>query len=700
MSRHVSRRSLLRGSAVGVAAGFAGCGQFVDPPDERNRPSIYSGQVTDLEGEPVGDATVSTLVSGADPLATTTTNSSGEFELSAAANPLWIRVTHPDYVTETRAVGAGEGIHLPLTPDDDAVSIVFGGDVMFGRRFYQPSPDSLEPRARIHPGSRRADHRAICQYVEPLFASADIGSVNLETPLTTSTWRHPTKEFTFTSHPVAASVLADAGIDYTALGNNHSFDALTPGLEETLTAVDDAGLSRSGAGFSSDEAWQPALIDRGDITVAMISCTTVVGRSFDIDWSADTDDEGSYSVTQDGESLRFATNVGAAEANEERLDRAVRAASAAADVVVVQIHGDANYERTPTERLVRLTDAAADAGADMIVNHHPHVTGGVEHRNGALVAWTLGNLVFDQELWETLRSYVLVAHVTSDGVVRAYTQPVVLSGYVPAPTTGSVARRLSWETAGLSTDAATLVSQGHRLEVGQFAQTVNTPQQRTQTVSGSGDIYARTAGWVDDLNDRNGTVLLGRERLVTGGFQTENVSGDGPAGPLWRYRRERSGERSGGVSLVAYPDDTRRSVLSPASRLPVSGRPLTALCRYRYGGDGGLTLLVSWYNDSRGVSFDSRTIQLDGTGDDWRQIRASLDPPTDATHVNLFVYLAPPDDEEPRRVRVDDLQLIEWEPPETTGGRAFDHLLVDGEAALELQGSASAPSAWRQVPDE
>lgn len=702
MVKNVSRRLLLRGAAVGMTAGLAGCGQSggPSPPNGEEATATYRGRVTDLDDNPVGDATIAALVSGTEPLTTTATNASGEFELSAGADPVWLRVEHPDFVTETRAVGASEKIHLPLTPDEGTVSIAFGGDVMFGRRFYEPSSDSLEPRARIHPGSRYADHRDVLQYVEPLFASADIGSVNLETPLTTSAWRHPSKEFTFTSHPVAARALADAGIDYTALGNNHSFDALTPGLRETMDAVDTADLARSGAGFSSDGAWRPGVVERGDMSVAMISCTTVIGQSFDIDWSADTTDGGQYTVTQDGESLRFSASAGSAEASPERLARTVRAAAADADVVVVQIHGDANYERAPTKRLVRLTDAAIDAGADMIVNHHPHVTGGLERRNGALVAWTLGNFVFDQELWETLRSYVLVAHVNDDGLQRAYTQPIVLSGYVPMATTETVARRTSWETAGLSTDAATLVSRGRRLELGQYAETVATPRQRIQQVSGEGDIYARTGGWVSDLTDRRGTVLLGRERLLTGGFDNESTNGDRAEGSLWRYQRTRSDGKQGGISLTAYPKDTNRSVLAPASRLPVSGRPLTALCRYRYPGDGGFSLLISWYNDTAGVSFESRTVQLDGTGDGWKLLRESLDPPANATHINLFAFLESPEEGEPRRVRVDSVRLVEWEPPATTGGREFDHLLVDGEAAVELQGVATTPSEWRRVTDE
>ncbi|WP_276260335.1 CapA family protein [Haloglomus litoreum] len=704
MDRRLSRRALLRGAAVGATAGLAGCGYFegVGGP-ERRRTATYQGRVTDLEGAPVADATVAALVGGSEPLATTTTDASGTFELSAGGAPVWVRVRHPDYVTETRAVGPNRTHRLPLTPDEGTVSMAFGGDVMFGRRFYAASDDPLEPQARLRPNARLADHRAVLRHVAPLFDAVDLGSVNLETPLTESTWRHPSKEFAFTSHPVAAEALADAGVDYTSLGNNHTFDALRPGLRDTLEAVSDAGLAHSGAGLSADDAWATATLERGDTTVAVVSCTTVTGERYDIDWSADATGRGPYTVTQGGRSLTFGDGIGAAGASEERITRAVESAREAADLVVVQVHGDTEYVRTPTDRMVRMVDAATRAGADLVVNHHPHVTGGLERRNGALVAWTLGNLVFDQELWETLRSYALVVHATDDGVLRAYTQPLVLDGYVPTPATGSLARGLTRETAGLSTDAAALASDGRRLEVG-TPDLTGGGSRRTQRVEADGAIYTRTGGWVTDVSDRSGTVLLGRDRVFAGTFDNETVDGDGVGGALWRFSRDQVGWRvgygsSGGVRLTAYPEDTRRSVLSPAARIPVDDRPLALTGRYRYGGDGGLSLLVSWYNAAEGISVQRRTVDLPATDDEWRLVTESLDPPANATYVNLFVYLDPSDDGA-RRAVVDDLRLVEWAPPETTGGREFDHLLVDGAATLELNGVGSSPSEWVRLSEQ
>lgn len=703
----VSRRALLRGAAVGTAAGLAGCG-YLQGGDGAGGPgqprtATYTGRVTDLDGNGLGNATVAALVAGTEPLATTTTDGDGRFELAVRAAPVWLRARHPDHVTETRAAGPAREVQLTLTPDEGTLSLAFGGDVMFGRRFYAANDDPLEPQARIRPDARREDHRAVLQHLAPLFDAADVTSVNLETPLTEVAWRHPSKEFTFTSHPVAAEALAGAGVDYTALGNNHVFDALRPGLRDTLSAVESAGLAHSGAGTSSDAAWAPATVERGDTSVAFVSCTTIAGREYDIDWSADATGRGPYTVEQGSRSITFGDDIGAAEASEERIARAVERARAEADLVVVGIHGDDEYVRTPTDRLVRMVDAAADAGADLVVNHHPHVTGGIERRNGALVAWTLGNLVFDQELWETLRSYALVVHATDEGVQRAYTQPLVLDGYVPVPATGTLARRLSWETAGLSADDALLAGDGRRLELGRYADAAGDRQQRTQQVDADGAIYTRTGGWVADVADRSGTVLLGRDRLFAGTLDRETVDGDRSGGALWRFSRDQGGWRvgyrnSGAVRLNAFPEDTRRSLLSPASRIPVGDRPLALTARYRYPDEDGLSLLVSWYNAAEGVSIQQRTVDLPGTDGEWRLVTESLEPPAEATYVNLFCYLDP--GETARRASIDDLRLVEWAPPETTGGRAFDHLLIDGSATLALNGTTSAPADWERLDEQ
>lgn len=478
------------------------------------------------------------------------------------------------------------------------------------------------------------------------------------------------------------------------------FDALTPGLEETRTELDRAGIVHSGAGLSSDEAWQSAALDARNLRVEFISCTTVVGEQYNIDWSADSEPAASYSVTQDGQTLTVPGSAGVAEATVEKLRSEVTRAADRADVVVVQIHGGKEYQRQPTDELRQVTDAAVAGGADLVVNHHPHVTGGLEMRDGSLVAWSLGNLVFDQVLWETLRSYVLVAHVDRGGVQRVLLEPVLLDGYVPKGATGTVRKKLAADTAALSAD---------QLRAG-LGGSGSTPVSGVQTavaeqrLTGPDAIFERQTTGQLDIVDASRTVELGRDRLYTGSFEEVLVDDTQYTGPLWRFRRRPGatggdvGRGGGGLRLTSFPDNRSRSVLSPASRVPVEGESYTLTGWYRSDSPSDVELLVPWYDAASGSSFERETLQLGATSGEWRQFRRRLRPPEAASFVNLFAFLSPPEGRNTRSVTFDDVRLVEWVPLSTDVEQYHDHIYIEDAATVRSQyASRSGEPEWIEV---
>lgn len=681
----VSRRRLVQLIGTGTVAGVAGCSQLGSEGSDRP----VSGTVADLHGDAIAGATVQTVITGENTIAETRTDESGYFEISTDRS-VWLRVDHPEYIPRLRAVAPGAEVPIRLTVDTETtVSLAFGGDVMFGRRFYETGGDGLSERARIDPGTQAKSHREILQHIQPLLDHADITSVNLETPLTTTDWTYPDKTFQFTSHPAAAGALSNAGVDYVALGNNHVFDALTPGLRETRTALSGAEVAHSGAGLSSTDAWSPAVMNVEETTIEYISCTTVVGAQYDIDWSADRNQSETYTVRQNGQSLTVPGDAGVAEAAESKLSTEISRASERADVVVVQIHGGKEYQRQPTESIRRLTDAAATAGADLVINHHPHVTGGLERRNGALVAWSLGNLVFDQVLWETLRSYVLIAHVNYDGIQRVLAEPVLLDGYVPKGVAGHVRKKLGWDTAARSTGA---FSVGSAANTGRVQSSVGTTTaEQTLTGSGSGTVFERNGGGNIELIDSSGTVEFGRDRVYTGSFDEMLVDDEQYGAPLWRFRRRPSatggdvGRDSGGVNVVSYQDNSRRSILTPVSRIPIEGLSYTVTMWYRSSSRSDIELLVSWYDAASGSSFEQDRFELTATDGEWRQFRTRLAPPDSASFVNLFVFLSPPERYDSHEISVDDLKLIEWTASSSGAMQYHDYIYVENSAAVRME---------------
>lgn len=691
MTGDVSRRRLLGGVGTGLAAGVAGClnvggdGGFVGG-SAAGEP--VAGRVLDRDGEPVPSASIEAVRADAS-LAETDTGADGAFELDVDG-PAWLRVDHDEYVSQCFALAPGDTPEVALSPREGTVSLSFAGDVMFGRRFYEPDDDPLSTCHRIDEDDRLESHREILRDTVPLLQEADVTSVNLESTLTTSEWVHPTKNYTYRSHPVAARALAEAGVDYAALGNNHVFDALEPGLTETVETLDGAGLHHSGAGRSSDAAWEPAVVERNGLDVAFISCATLVGVSNEVNWSADRDAAGTHTVEQGGRTLSFPADVGVAEPTTDRLRESVIDARERADVVVVQIHGGDEFQREPDERIETLTDAASDAGADLVVNHHPHVTGGLEYRGSTLVAWTLGNFVFDQGLWETLQSYVLQVDVGEDGVSRAAVEPILIEGYAPRGVVGEPRSQIRESTAGLSSEAF-IPSRG-TLEDLRGSPAEPATVTRSLEFEGEGAIVSRESGWIEELRAETGTARLGRDRLPTGGFEDVAVDDDRFEGALWRYGREGSptvganfgASGSGGARLSRHGGNEDREVLTPRHRLPLEGDSYTLTGRYRYNGTAGLEVLVSWYDDTSGESFDGETVALPGTDRDWQRFTRTFDAPERATHVNFFAFLGPPDESTVREAAFDEFRLVEWADADVSGGRQYDHVYVDGSAVADV----------------
>jgi hypothetical protein len=433
----------------------------------------------------------------------------------------------------------------------------------------------------------------------------------------------------------------------------------------------------------------------------LVSCTTVTGDQYDIDWSADDNQSETYAVsgddvagTPDTEQLTVSGSVGVAAATRDRISRTVSEVDANADVTVVQIHGGSEYQQEPTDRIRRLTETAKTAGADVVVNHHPHVTGGVELQDETLVAWTLGNLVFDQEFWSTFPSYILTVHVTDDGITRAYVDPLLIEGYVPK---GVVDKPRTWqlrETAALSSDEFSL--DHNRLEY--VARDETPARTATRTLDGDGTIYTRNSGWVNRVIDGAESVELGRDLLPTGTFDDPDIDDGRHEGPLWRFSRgsdsngpEFGYDGSGGIQLSRTADNTQRSILTTAARVPLT-EPTTLLGQYRHETDTRLELLVRWYESTSGSALDSVSIDLDRTTG-WERLERSLSTPEEATYVRLYFRLYPPDDGEKRVANFDNIQLVEWTDSATSGGKNYDYLRVHESSTIEFTSSSQSDEA-------
>ena len=295
----------------------------------------------------------------------------------------------------TLAIGLLLAAAPPPTPTPDVVTLAFGGDVH----------GELHVRWTLEAGRNPFDG------VAPLLSAADLAIVNLETVVAIRGRAQP-KRYVYRAHPMLLRAASEAGIDVVNLANNHAWDLGEAGLLSTLDAVAEAGLRAVGGGRDRAEAEAPALIDVRGTTVAIVG----VGRVGPMRGARAQ--PGRPGITSGFDAPRMIA--------------AVEAAADRADVVVVTVHLGRERRSCPQPDDRRFVEALLDAGASVVVGHHPHRIQPIEHADGTLVAYSIGNLVFDARDPEGRRTGVLTVSVQRDGTVLDYAwHPAVIVDGAP-----------------------------------------------------------------------------------------------------------------------------------------------------------------------------------------------------------------------------------------------------------------------------
>lgn len=296
------------------------------------------------------------------------------------------------------------------------VMFAFGGDVMMGRRYFEPY---FNDSVLIHHETILDDSKVLLQQVKPYLSIADFAALNLESQIAHEKPKERApKSVTFYSQPEIVEALQWAGIDYVTLGNNHTYDYLDEGLDSTLKALDEKKLPYSGAGFTEEQALKPYNTRLNGTPYAMLSY---------VGW------QGGGKIKQTASKIQG----GAAFGSMENIVSSVNKAVKNKHTPIVQYHGSLEYKNEPTGVTEQRLKSAIDNGAAMAIAHHPHVTQGIELYNNKLIAYSMGNFVFDQNFTATQLSYMLYVWMDDGNFHRAEIVPVYLKGYQPVPATDS-----------------------------------------------------------------------------------------------------------------------------------------------------------------------------------------------------------------------------------------------------------------------
>ena len=191
------------------------------------------------------------------------------------------------------------------------------------------------------------------QNVKDIFSADDLTIANFEGTLTDSDERED-KTFAFKAPASYASILTGGSVEAVNTANNHSHDYGEQSFDDTLAALDDAGIVH----FGYDET---AVMDVKGIKVGLV---------------------GIYELYDH------------LEREQQLKDNIAKVKADGAQLIVAIFHWGNETETVPDSNQTTLGRIAIDEGADLVCGHHPHVLQGIETYKGRNIVYSLGNFCF------------------------------------------------------------------------------------------------------------------------------------------------------------------------------------------------------------------------------------------------------------------------------------------------------------------
>ncbi len=321
----------------------------------------------------------------------------------------------PDAATSSAAASTTTGTKAPTatlplppapspSPRREHLTLIAGGDVFFGRIVGQVL--LAKP------------HTDVFSQVRGWLRSADMRFANLESQLSEQkgVTVHPDNRLVFTGPPIAADALARAGFDIVSLANNHMWDFGKDALWQTFANLERVKVAYVGAGRNRETAYGPVVIEREGFKLAFVAVTDI--------WNM-------------GQLSRHVAREFVHRADPEIVRKVVEKLrrDETIDAIVVSYHGGSEYMEEPTLPTRKVVHAAIDAGADIVLGHHPHVAQGISWYRGRPIVYSLGNFTMGMKGEHPWSQYGFLARVrfTRDNVPAVAVCPFLIDYFTPVP---------------------------------------------------------------------------------------------------------------------------------------------------------------------------------------------------------------------------------------------------------------------------
>jgi len=279
------------------------------------------------------------------------------------------------------------------------IFVVLAGDILFDRQVGSLI-DGSGPDAPF-------------SYVAPILQSGEITLANLECPLSNKGSKLAEKDVTFRGRTSAVTGIKNSGIDVVSMANNHALDCGPEALQDTIALLDKNNIGHSGAGMNINEAVKPAYFTAGEKgkkkKVAFLAFSYMIPPGF-------------YPTDQ-------RAGVAPARPKTELVTNAIKEAKKKSDFVICSFHWGIEYEDYPVQHQTDLARICIDSGADVVMGHHPHVIQGIELYKGKLIAYSLGDFIFDHYSRKTGETFILKCTLSEQKTLSATMIPVYITSF-------------------------------------------------------------------------------------------------------------------------------------------------------------------------------------------------------------------------------------------------------------------------------
>lgn len=344
--------------------------------------------------KPSDEVTLDIAVSPVQPLAVTVINTS----------PVSLEISRAQVIRKPPdSPAVNKGLQKPEDKNIlDTITLSFAGDCTLGgdEKYTGNTFDRVYERVN--------DPSYFFKGVQSIFKNDDFTFVNLEGTLTNSSEKAE-KEFRYSGDPSYAQILAEGSVEGVTLANNHTLDCFDAGFDDTVRALDSAGIYHT---------YFEACFIRNikGIKIGFLGY------------------KGWYHESNSNSLLKKQVK----EMKEQGVD-----------FIIANYHWGDMRSYMPNEQQIRMAHFAIDNGVDLVIGHHPHVLQGMETYKGKNIVYSLGNfcyggssnpsdkdtiiyqhiITFDSKLGRIIRSEykIIPAKITSDPDRNNY-QPIIATG--------------------------------------------------------------------------------------------------------------------------------------------------------------------------------------------------------------------------------------------------------------------------------